>query len=120
MRRFEADYVSFDRERGTVRAECGERRVLRHALRVVGDDRERLEHERNALAPKRRRRGVSSLGHMKVEVRPVRVPRVADRTEDLSPVNHVPYPYTQAAGLEVPVECVPVRLTLSDPRSRST
>jgi len=55
----------------------------------VGDNGERLEHERHPFGPQRRGRGVDCFGHVKVEVRPVRVPRVADRAEHLAPADRI-------------------------------
>src|SRR6185503_18079047 len=59
-----ADDVSLHRKRGAVRPERGERGVLCDALRVVGDNGERLEHERHSFGPKRRGRGVDRFGHV--------------------------------------------------------
>ena len=98
-----AHNVSLDRERVAVRSERSERGVLGDPLRVVRDNGERFEYERHPLGPQRRGRGVDCFGHVEVEVRSVRVPRVADRAEHLAPADHVADSHPLRARLQVSV-----------------
>jgi len=66
-----------------VQPKSSEPSVLGDALRVMVDDGERVDQERHTLATQRCRCAIRRLGHVKMQMRLVGVPRIADRAEHL-------------------------------------
>jgi len=87
-----------------VQPKSSEPSVLGDALGIMVDDGERIEQERHTLAAQRCRCAVRRLGHVEVQMRPVGVPRIADRAEHLALANRIAGFHLETPRLEMAVE----------------